>query len=75
MGCVGGNSPQKKRDAPFITGLTTAAVKYGDDVKHPGLGSYPVLPECMTGKLKGIDVSAAEKMEGVVKVITAANMG
>lgn len=55
-------------------GLTTGSVRYTDDQQIPALFGYPVLSEVATGKLEHLDVSEALKIEGVVDVVTAADI-
>lgn len=55
-------------------GLTTGAVRYTDDQPVPSLFGYPVLSEVATGKLENLDVTEALKVEGVVDVVTAADI-
>jgi CO/xanthine dehydrogenase Mo-binding subunit len=50
----------------------TGKAKFTDDIKFPYmLHAVPVYSDFVHAKIKNIDTSAAEKSEGVVKVITA----
>ncbi|MBI5403026.1 MAG: xanthine dehydrogenase family protein [Ignavibacteriae bacterium] len=49
----------------------TGKVKFADDIKFPQmLHAIPVYSDFVHAKIKNIDTSAAEKSEGVVRVIT-----
>jgi carbon-monoxide dehydrogenase large subunit len=67
-----GASVLRKEDAPLITGEG----RYVDDIKLPGMAfaAFARSPHAHA-TIRGIDTSAAEAMPGVVKVLTAANLG
>ncbi|MDX6596329.1 MAG: aerobic carbon-monoxide dehydrogenase large subunit [Gaiellales bacterium] len=67
-----GQSVLRKEDAPLITGQG----RYVDDIKLPGMAfaAFVRSPHAHA-TINSIDSSAAEGMPGVVKVLTAANLG
>jgi carbon-monoxide dehydrogenase large subunit len=67
-----GASVLRKEDAPLITGQG----RYVDDIKLPGMAfaAFARSPHAHA-VIRSIDTSAAEGMPGVVKVLTAANLG
>ena len=67
-----GQSVLRKEDAPLIIGQG----RYVDDIKLPGMAfaAFVRSPHAHAA-IKGIDSSAAEGMPGVVRVLTAANLG
>jgi len=64
-----------KRPRPSALGKVTGLTDYGDDVKlkMPAgtLHCVPVISELPHAKIRNIDISEAEKMPGVVKVLVA----
>jgi carbon-monoxide dehydrogenase large subunit len=67
-----GESVLRKEDAPLIAGQG----RYVDDIKLPGMAfaAFVRSPHAHA-VIAAIDTSAAEGMPGVVKVLTAANLG
>jgi isoquinoline 1-oxidoreductase beta subunit len=61
----------KSRTAKLISAMVTGELKYGLDVKIPGM-LYSVIARCpvFKGKLKKYDASGALKVKGVKKVFT-----
>src|SRR3954454_21968157 len=67
-----GEAVLRKEDAEFITGQG----RYVDDLKLPGmLHAAFVRSPFGHALVTGIDTSAAEKMPGVVRIITAERLG
>ncbi|MDR1816500.1 MAG: molybdopterin-dependent oxidoreductase, partial [Clostridiales Family XIII bacterium] len=64
-----------KRPRPSALGKVTGLTDYGDDVKlkMPAgtLHCVPVISELPHAKIRSIDISEAEKMPGVVKILLA----
>jgi CO/xanthine dehydrogenase Mo-binding subunit len=53
----------------------TGRARYTDDLKvHGALHAVPVHAECVSARVRGIDVSEAAQQPGVVRVITAADV-
>ncbi|NUB43043.1 xanthine dehydrogenase family protein molybdopterin-binding subunit [Fertoebacter nigrum] len=65
-----GASTKRREDIRFLTGKG----RYTDDINLRGQAyAHFVRSEVAHGRIKGIDFAAAEAMEGVVKVFTAAD--
>jgi aldehyde oxidoreductase len=67
-----------RRPRPTALGKVTGLTDYGDDVKlkmpEGTVHLVPVISEITHAKIKNIDVSEAEKTEGVIKVILAGDI-
>jgi aldehyde oxidoreductase len=67
-----------RRPRPSALGKVTGLTDYGDDIKlkMPAGTAHlvPILSEVTHAKIKSIDISEAEKMPGVVKVLLAADV-
>ncbi|MGH1368012.1 MAG: xanthine dehydrogenase family protein molybdopterin-binding subunit [Maritimibacter sp.] len=65
-----GASTKRREDVRFLTGKG----RYTDDINLPGQTyAYFLRSEVAHGKINSIDTSAAEAMDGVVKIFTAAD--
>ena len=65
-----GDSTKRREDVRFLTGVGN----YTDDINiHGQTYAYFLRSEVAHGKINSIDTSAAEAMEGVVKVFTSAD--
>ncbi|WGH78109.1 xanthine dehydrogenase family protein molybdopterin-binding subunit [Jannaschia ovalis] len=65
-----GASPKRREDVRFLTGKG----RYTDDINVAGQAHVAFLrSDVAHGRIKGIDASAAEAMEGVIRVFTAAD--
>ena len=65
-----GDSTKRREDVRFLTG----AGNYTDDINiHGQTHAYFLRSDVAHGKINSIDTSAAEAMEGVVKVFTSAD--
>ena len=66
-----GKSVKRVEDKRFLTGQG----KYTDDIKLPGMThAYLLRSPYAHAKINGIDISAAESAEGVVKIYTGADI-
>jgi aldehyde oxidoreductase len=67
-----------RRPRPAALGKVCGLTDYGDDVKlkmpEGTAHLVPVFSECTHAKIKNVDISEAEKMPGVIKVILAGDI-
>ncbi|MBK5934341.1 xanthine dehydrogenase molybdenum binding subunit apoprotein [Rhodovulum imhoffii] len=66
-----GASSKRREDIRFLTGKG----RYTDDINLPGQAhACFVRSQVAHGRLKGVDISAAQKMPGVIRVFTAIDL-